>query len=371
MKLRKIGEGIIFGSENPKEGDVSGYMPFICEMDDGTLLVPHSIGSRFDGPDCDTYIVESRDGGRTFRKHDRPVMDTSDREYPVPVSCKVTNAGGGHVLAVGYGFVRNKGEAGPANPETNGLLDCPIFFAESFDGGVSFSRPVEVDTAWGPHCEASAPLLILPNGDYVTPTAAMPDWEGGYRSPMCGRLLRSCDGGRTWNDDTVVMDFGPDVSAWEQRICRTESGKLVVIGWNENLRTGELMNNHVAISEDNGRSFGAPIDTGIHGQASGVCAIGGDRILTTHAMRRDVDRVGVMATIVNLADGGWDVEYRELIWEPSFVMTKTTGNLEVFSALRFGQPSAVLLKDGTVMYTQWLMENEVCRTIWQRYELVD
>lgn len=369
MKLRKLGEGIIYGSNAPKAGDKSSYMPYFCELDDGTLLVATSIGSCFDSPDSKTFILRSTDGGRTYAVPAKCPFDFSDEAYPTEGSMKVASVGGDHVVAIGYGFVRNHGDAGPANVETNGLLDCPAFFAESFDGGRTFTKARRVDSVWGPHVEASAPLTMLPNGDYITPIAAMQDWEGNFTAPLCGRLLRSTDGGKTWNDDTVIMDFGPDTTCWEQRICVTDSGKIVDIAWVENLKTGELHNNQAAISEDGGKTFGAPIDTGVRGQASGICALGGERVLTLHSMRRHVERFGVQACIVNLENGKWEVEHSEYIWEPQFAMTQTTGNLGVFSMLRFGQPSAVRLHDGTILYTQWLMENDVCRTIWQRFAL--
>lgn len=371
MKLQKLGEGIIYGSAAPKKGDRSSYMPYFCEMDDGTILAATSIGSCFDAPDSKTNILRSTDGGNTFGEFAGAPFDFSDEAYPADGSMKVTNAGGNHVIAIGYGFVRNHGDVGPANVETNGLLDCPAFFAESFDGGKTFTKCRRVNTAWGPHAEASAPLTILANGDYVTPIAAMQDWEGNFTAPMCGRLLRSTDQGKTWNDDTVIMDFGPDTTVWEQRLAVTDSGKLVDIAWVENLKTGELHNNQIAISTDNGKTFGPAIDTGVHGQASGICALGGERVLTLHSMRRHVERYGVLACIVNLENGKWEVESSEYVWEPQFAMTQTTGNLGVFSMLRFGQPSAVKLSDGTILYTQWLMENDVCRTIWQRFRLVD
>lgn len=374
MKLRKLDEGIIYGKEKPQKGDLSGYMSYFCPMEDGTLLATNVIGDYFDAPGAKTYVLRSTDGGKSFQLSGKEDFDFSKLEAelgaPINASMKIATDGGDHVIAIGYGFVMNKGEGvGPANVETNGLLDCPVVFAESFDGGKTFAPCRYVPTNWGPHAEASAPLYVLPNGDYVTAIAAMQNWEGEFTAPMCGRLLRSADKGKTWNDDTVIMDFGPDTTAWEQRLAITDSGKIVDIAWVENLKTGQLHNNQVAISSDNGRSFGPAIDTGIRGQAACVCSLGGEKILSLHSMRKHVDRFGVLACVVDVSDGKWNIEHSEYIWEPAFAMTQTQGNLGVFNMLRFGQPSAVRLSDGTILYTQWLMENEVCRTIWARFAL--
>lgn len=375
MKLRMLEQGIVYGSENPQKGDRSGYMPFFCEMEDGTLLSAQILASYFDAPDGEGYVLRSADGGKTFTGAEKSPFDLSEVEKffgaDTQACFKVATDGGDHVIAIGYGFVRNHGRTTIGNPETGGVMDCPALFAESFDGGKTFTPCVPVDSAWGYHTEASAPLYVLGNGDYVTPIAAMPDWDGKFATPQCGRLLRSEDKGKTWDDSTVTMDFGPDTTVWEQRFAVTDSGKIVDVAWNENLKTGELYNNHISISTDNGKTFGAAIDTGVRGQATGICALGGELVLTLHSMRKHVDRFGVLACIVDVSENSWKPVWSDYIWEPRFAMKKVEGNLGVFNALRFGQPSAIRLKDGTILYTQWLMENEVCRTIWIRFALED
>lgn len=371
MNIRILDQGILYGSENPQKGDLSGHMPYFCQLRDGTILAANTIGKCFDAPDATTYILRSDDDGKTYQVSETSPFDFSEAEKffgaPALGTMKIATDGGEHVIAIGYGFVRNHGEdVGPANVETGGLLDCPVFFAESFDGGKSFGPCKLINSHWGYHTEASAPLSVLSNGDYVTPIAAMPNWEGSYTAPMHGRLLRSQDQGKTWSDDAVTMDFGPDVTVWEQRLAITDSGKIVDVAWVENLKTGELHNNHAAISEDNGKSFGPAMNTGVKGQATGICSLGGEYVLTLHSMRKHVDRFGVQACVVDVSDGKWDVKHTQYLWEPRFAMTKTSGNLGVFDMLRFGQPSAIRLQDGTVLYTQWLMENDVCRTIWIR-----
>ena len=45
---------------------------------------------------------------------------------------------------------------------------------------------------------------------------------------------------KTWNDDTVCAFFpGDTVTCYEQRMCQLEDGTLVVISWNEDMKTGQ------------------------------------------------------------------------------------------------------------------------------------
>ena len=177
-------------------------------------------------------------------------------------------------------------------------------------------------------------------------------------SRLCGRLLRSTDEGKTWNDDTVCMEFdGNIVTCYEQRVCQLESGNIVVIGWNENTQTGERMNNHYTISYDNGLTFSKPIDTGVRGQASSVCAIGGEKLLALHAIRRDTDEPGIYGYIVYLSDGKWNILEEKLIWAPNAPVMKNSKMAEIFAFLKFGQPGAIKLMDGDILMTHWFAED--------------
>jgi hypothetical protein len=284
---------------------------------------------------------------------------------------KPSSLGNGNVLLFGYEYFREDPESTIGNPLTGGLVDDRMVLLRSSDNGKTWTTPEEVTCSWGPHVEASAPITVLKNGDWVTPITGFPKWDGTMTGKVCGRLLRSNDQGKTWNDDTVIMTLGENVSIYEQRICQLEkSGNIVGISWNEDMKTGERMNNHYAISRDNGRTFEGPFDTGIRGQASSVCAIGEDRLLALHAKRRDTDRPGIYAYIVNLADGKWDIDSEELIWEPNFPILKDTKMAEIFSFLKFGQPGAILLSDGSILTTHWFVENGQGQTCAMKLDIV-
>ena len=190
-------------------------------------------------------------------------------------------------------------------------------------------------------------------------------------SKLCGRALRSFDEGKTWNDDTVCMDFGDElITCYEQRMCQLASGTIVNIGWNENLTTGERLMNHFTYSVDNGKTFSAPESTGVLGQASSVCALGGERLLALHAVRRDTDRPGIYAYVIDFSDKTWNVVDSKLIWEPATPMKKDERMAEIFSFLKFGQPGAILLSDGDVLMSHWYADAGEYKTAATRISLL-
>ena len=138
---------------------------------------------------------------------------------------------------------------------------------------------------------------------------------------------------------------------------------------NENVVTGERLDNHYTVSHDGGKTFSNPVSTGIRGQASSVCAIGGERLLALHAVRRDTDRPGIYGCIVDLSEGKWSIVKKALLWEPSVPVTKDTKMAEIFSFLKFGQPGAILLNDGDIMMSHWYAENGQYKTVASRIRL--
>ena len=363
MRITKASESVIWTNPKPALRSRHSYFPYACELDDGTLLASHVVAEAFESVDGTTRLSSSSDGGRTWELLPE-VYDKSRYKTRTTDAMKITSLGAGKLILFGYEYFRDDPESTIGNPETGGLVDSRVILLRSFDNGMSWTEAEEIPCAWGRHVEASAPILVLANGDWATPITGFPRWDGSHTGEVCGRLLKSKDQGKTWDDGTVTMKLGETVSVYEQRVCQLErSGDIVAIAWNEDFKTGELYHNHYAISRDGGESFEGPFDTGIGGQASSVCAIGEDRLLALHAVRKDTERPGVYAFVVNLENGRWEIESEAVIWEPGFPMKKNESMADIFAYLKFGQPGAIRLSDGAFLTTHWAIEDGQGKTI--------
>lgn len=70
---------------------------------------------------------------------------------------------------------------------------------------------------------------MLKDGAWITPITGFPDWEGKMHGKLCGRALISKDEGKTWNDDSVCMEFeNNDITCYEQRMCQLDSGAILL-----------------------------------------------------------------------------------------------------------------------------------------------
>ena len=367
MEIRVIEKNVIYENPTPQLKSKHSYFPFVQQLEDGSLLSSHVIGEAFESIDQNTRLSKSTDMGKTWKLL-QPVYTKANQHIPANDYMKLTNIGGGELLLFGYEFFRENPDLPLGNPDTGGILPDRLICLRSHDYGNNWDRPFEISCRWNNQVEASAPITVLNNGDWVTPITGFPSWDGKIPQYNCGRLLRSNNHGKTWNDNTVIIEFpGNSISIYEQRMCQlNKSGAIVAISWNEDLITGKRLPNHYSISYDHGYTFNGPHSTEIMGQASSVTSIGKDRLLALHSLRRDTGRPGIYGYIVNLEKGGWNIEYETILWEPLMPVTRNSKMAEIFAFLKFGQPLAIMLDDGTFIMTHWAVEDGQGKTFCTR-----
>lgn len=367
--MKVVNTSVIYENPLPQLCSKQSFFPFLCELKNGTIAAVVVIGQAFESVDSSSYICFSKDKGITWSKP-QPMFDCCGDNSKLTDYCKVSSLPDGRLVAMGYTYLRDNAELPIGNPENGGTLDDFVFFSVSDDNGKTWSEMKHIECAWGPHVEASAPITVLPDGTWITPITGFPDWNGDMHGKLCGRALRSEDQGKTWNDDSICMDFDDNATTcYEQRMCQLESGTIICIGWNENTLTGERLENHYTASFDNGKTWTAPVSTGILGQASSVCAIGGEKLLALHAVRRDTDNPGIYAYIVDFSEKTWKIIDQEIVWKPDFSIKKDEKMAEIFSFLKFGQPGAILLSDGDVMMSHWFAQEGQYKTVATRIHI--
>lgn len=367
--MQLIEANVIYENPLPQLKSRHSMFPFLCQMKDKSLLAIHVIGEAFESVDSTSCVSRSYDGGKTWSEP-VPMFDKSRFEHSISDYCKPVLLKDGRIVALGYAYHRKDENLPLGNAETGGLLEDFVFYSISEDNGKTWGKMKEINCAWGPHVEASAPITVLKDGSWITPVTGFPNWEGQMTGTLCGRMLRSEDEGKTWDDHAVCMEFvNRQVTCYEQRTCQLESGTIICIGWNEDITTGERLENHYTVSYDSGKTWSRPVSTGILGQVSSVCAIGGERLLALHAKRCDTNCPGIYAYIVDFFEKNWHIVEEALVWSPATAMVKNTKMAEIFSYLKFGQPGAIYLDDGDVLMSHWCEENGQYKTMATRIRL--
>ena len=186
----------------------------------------------------------------------------------------------------------------------------------------------------------------------------VPDWLRRYQAFS----VTSHDDGRTWGDPTPTLN-DPDerVAYYDQRIVAVPDGRLLTMAWVHDVVDDVTLTARAAYSDDGGRTWGQPFDTGLQGGPLNPLVLSDGRIITFFA-RRTVPG-GIRAAMSS--DGGatwalddefviWDEATRSVLGRHAPDQARDPGDPSLWGTMwgwTFGTPSAVEAPDGSVIAT--------------------
>jgi sialidase-1 len=347
---------VIYDNPMPQLRSRHGYFPGLVQLPSGELLALFVIGEAFESVDLTTHVARSADLGKTWQMQG-PLYDKSVVGFPTSDTLKATVLSDGSLIAVGYRFHRRNPNEALGNPLTNGLQPADDIVSFSQDGGRTWSIPKVLPLRTPEAVEISGQCIELDSGDLLACGGLFPLWDGTLPSGQKGVLLRSKDKGQTWDDGTFFFTT-PDngISPFETRLCRMDRGRIVAMAWAFDLKLGKSLSNHITVSHDNGYTWSKPLDIGIHGQASNLIWLGGDQLLTIHAIREGAqDQIGLYVYHIDFSRGRWRVVSETKIWGNAPTQ-QSDGLIDLCKSLRFGQPSLLRLTNGELLATHWCIE---------------
>lgn len=354
MAIEYLESAIVFDNPRPHVRSRHGYHPGLARLGREEVIALFMVAEAFEAPNGTTYVARSLDGGRSWAVegplHSKPELgfETTDTMKP----CVLRN---GTLVASGYRFHRRDLEEGIAIPDSGGFQPGDNIVSYSRDGGRAWTAPAVIPRRYPELLELSGPCLETAAGDLVATAGYYNLPDGSNPTGKFGALLRSPDGGRSW-DDSVLFLPSSEITPWETRICEMQPGRLVVLIWAYRQDLGRHLNNQVVVSHDNGATWSAPIDTGHPGQASSVCYLGGEYLLSIHAHR--AADPGICVCLVDFTGDRWRVLEETFIWGRGQGPQTREGQpmAQMFASLRFGQPSLLPLGRGEFLASHWSIE---------------
>ena len=318
------------------------------QLASGELVALFTIGEAFDAADTRAWLSRSGDEGRTWSAPERPwLAEASPQESE---SFKPLLLRDGTLVATGYVFVRPTPLTPIVDPATFKLLPLRNKVAFSSDGGRSWAEPVYIDVEGKP-LELSGPCIELASGRLLGATA--PFHLGKH--DHAGWIIASDDKGRSWRKlSEFYRSPETNVATWECRLCEMSPGRVAVIAWAYDNATSANRDNILALSDDGGETF-RTIETGVHGQASNLTWLGGDRLLTIHAHREAP--IGLVVRRVDLSDGTFRIEEELDLLGKTDMASDSADIRKQFASLKFGQPSLLRLQSGDILAACWSFEN--------------
>lgn len=328
--------------------------PEAIELPNGDILCSFSVGGGqyvHGGTDW----VRSTDGGLTWKLEGQLLPATT--EPPTANFLKLSlSADGKTIYAYGTRYHGSPDEKfGERRGET--------IFCTSTDGGHSWSAPRTVPM---PECplEVSHSIRPLASGRLLAPAALL---EKKDRLGEEVFVKVSDDGGATWpHHRTVFRDPEGKLGFWEQKFAELTPGKLMAVAWTITLGDYRDQCDSFCLSNDNGWTWGPHRSTGLKGQTMSVLPLGGDRLLVLY--NRRYGQQGVVMALVTFTDTEWTVHHEGLLYDARALRDgpKGTTGVDEFASFQFGFPTAIALKDGTILATHWCVEQNVCGIRWTK-----
>ncbi len=348
-RIEVIGHSVVYENPLPTRRSRHAFFPGIEKLRSGELLACFSMGEAFESNDQQVYTARSSDGGDTWTPA-QPLNPQSKRGLG---AMKPTLLNDGSLICLGYSFYRDDPEV-LTNPQTGGLPPGDNLVSFSRDDGKTWTIPARMKLSRPELLEISGPCIQSRNGNLLALGTPMVQWDGTRPSGAVGLLLRSTDRGQTWNDQTIYLQH-PSFTPLEARLCQMADGRIVALAWALDEKSGNSLNNHIAISHDDGQTWSKPIDIGIAAQASNLIPLEGDRLLSIHA-HRESEPTGLIVRIVDLAGDRWHTLHETMIWSGSGPR-KVTGFSDMGAMIKFGQPSLLSLGRGEYLAYNWSIES--------------
>ncbi len=312
-------------------------------------------------------LAASDDEGETWSPAVTPfVAPVLDRRPGQFRALALTALGGPNVLATLY-WVDNSDPTLPFfNEQTEGLLDSRIMFAESTDGGETWTEPALMDTSpFNVPTPITGPVLLLPGGERICQFETNKPYYDTTKWIHRSVLMFSHDGGATWPRHSVVTR-DPRIFYWDQRAQVLPDGRIVDLFWTYDNEAAKYLNIHACESADGGRTWSALWDTGVPGQPAPLVALADARMVMVY-----VDRTGAPAIRCRAStDQGrtWPADLTLTLYESlsTSQTVKKDGMADAWSEMgkfSVGLPATATLPDGDFLTVYYAGESTDCTSV--------
>jgi hypothetical protein len=370
--------GVIFANPLPSVQSIQAQFPGLCRLSDREILCVYKRGTAMSALDCVSCRARSLDGGTTWTD-EGPLCDRSRDRRTYSYGYAYPTLLDRQIVVAGYRWDRTDSDddRNIYNPVTMGAVPCETLLFRSDDGGRRWEPPLVLPRPAGvAMVNASGRIVPLRDGRWLLPLESWKGWDDPAPVKQRSLVMFSGDCGRTWTDPTIVaMDSSHGLLYWNGMFSRIGADRLLAMYWMKDTQTERDLTIRGVISEDEGRTWSEPFETGLEGQMGCTLDVGEGRVLAVFN-RRDEERPGVWAAVSR--DGGrtWPRDGHAVFWDArgrTQIGDRTAKNrsrsIYDEGTMAFGKPDAINLADGTALVAFWATSNFVSQVRYVRVNI--
>lgn len=346
--------GLVFDSASAASYErCNAFTSLIC-LSDGSLICGFKSGPEKLCPTDRMILMKSDDQGKNWRR----LFDGFDTEFNgVPGSFS-----GGYLVEIEPGRLlislhwidRSNPSLPLSNPVTSGVLPMKYLISESVDTGRLWTPLREVGLSPHPGASPTGAIHQLGNGQLMLAYESWKEWDA-VDGDQSANVKLSDDGGSTWGEPiTIASDLTKRLYYWDNRIIRQpNTNRLLAAYWTHDSGRGVDMPIHLGWGSADGKCWGRPRETAIHGQVAAPLFLDEDHLLLVYVHRHDPP--SIRAVISEDRGCTWKLEDEIVIYRSGATaqagMDRSRGEAEYWDDMvrwTFGHPKAVLMGDGSV-----------------------
>ena len=168
---------------------------------------------------------------------------------------------------------------------------------------------------------------------------------------------------------TVFQDPGTGHGYLEQNLTECRPGRMIAIARVQDFANDCDLKNAYSFSDDGGRTWDEPHNTGIQGQTMTPIWLGDDRFLILYNKR--FGDQSIRMCLVRASGSSWTIAFEGMMFDgrASLDLTDDISSQEQIGLIQFGYPNGLRLDEETVPATHWCVEDGVCGVRWTRLRI--
>jgi hypothetical protein len=353
MSIETIAEGWV-SQRQPGTPTAVAAGPRCALTRQGELVCSFMVQSQLGINDFQPLMARSADGGNSWSEA-RPLWPHLAERYSIFGS--VSRSPDGDLYYFGTRYPIDTPGESFWSEATQGLKDNELLWASSTGDGRTWREPQVIPMPIPGAAEAPGPLTVLRSGRMICCYAPYNTFDPQLvvdRNQIVA--LRSDDRGATWLSNAMLRFPSEHSTGAEAWVIELADGRLLGTAWHLNQADKSDHPNAYAISLDGGETWEPTRSTGIMGQSTSLAALPDGRALFVYNQRRHGEP-GVWMAVVRPTGDAFGIESNEIVWRAQTrTQSGSTGEHTEWTDFSFGEPSATLLPDGTILVVLWCVQ---------------